>query len=216
MSDTWKIAIAIGIGMILVKAMPHIDRYLRQTPLQRCESSKHTDIFTAEYECRIELGMEPIEKPVRNQKKKETGTPETRAIMDRITGKYKSQKKVTLTPEAEAGNPNPDITTARGLLQDCNTTLSSPDSYPNFGDFMADWTAKNACHYYIGGFLDAHIVTASLIDTNSPLFCAPATGLTTEMVTAAFGSYLSQHPEFQDDSARVAMAASLKHFFSCD
>ena len=122
---------------------------------------------------------------------------------------------VSMSINAESGNPYPDISTAHQLLNACDTTPSSPDSYPDFGDFMADWTARNACHYYVGGFLDGQAANSSLIDTNAPLYCAPATGISTEMVTAALGNYLSQHPENMNDSARVVLAVTLRHFFEC-
>lgn len=95
----WKVAIAIGLDLVLVKALPHIDRYLKQTPLQRCMSSKNTAIHMADYECRIELGMGPTEKPVSNEKKKVTLSTEDKAKLDAI---FKEQRKVTLSVEDRA------------------------------------------------------------------------------------------------------------------
>ena len=60
----WIWGMLVGPPLLILGtiAYPHIDRYLHQTPLERCVSSKSLSIHAAEHECRIELGMEPNEE----------------------------------------------------------------------------------------------------------------------------------------------------------
>ena len=117
---------------------------------------------------------------------------------------------------AASGSQGPNISTAKGLLDACETTSSSPDTYPSFGEFMADLESVHACHYYIAGFLDAHTVSTSLNETNTVLYCLPKQGITPPMVSAALGGYLREHPEHSNESARLGLALALRYFFVCN
>jgi hypothetical protein len=100
---------AIPVTVILKVAYPKIDRYLRQTPLDRCVSAKTTDIHTGEHECRIELGMPPNEGleqylAQRNQKKKVPIAPEVREELGRVWAEFESDDKLIAECEDRLGN----------------------------------------------------------------------------------------------------------------
>jgi hypothetical protein len=100
--ETYALIFAVPIIIVLTVAYPHAVKYINRTPLERCESStkvSHMGVGAAEDYCRAKLGMEPREKPVINQKKEVTISPESRAILDAL---YKEQKEVTISPENRA------------------------------------------------------------------------------------------------------------------
>lgn len=118
--DPMTVGAILGAPILIIGTITYksVNGYLKQTPWERCISSKDTYVQMADYECRIELGMEPIEKPVFSRKKKVTLSPEREAELKAILFR---QKDVTLSPE--------DMARVKAILYKPKEDPISPEEY---------------------------------------------------------------------------------------